>query len=152
MRSRNLKAFRFFTPEQKSWLIRLRPPAGEFWRSLRSDQPPLPRATALMKPCRGFISMAVIIGAILLSARRPANNKRNVEPRGRNDHFVFTRSTRFRPKPGAIVGADRQQSGGRRQIGRAVRVADTGPRANHRFVRRGRSSGSDRASEKQFHK
>src|SRR5205814_7573973 len=114
MRSRNLKTFRFFTPEQRSWLTRLRPPADEFWRSLRSDQPSLPRAIALMQPLRASGSRVVIIGAILLSARRPANNKRNVEPRGRNGHFVFTRSTRFRPKPGAIVGADRQQSGGAR--------------------------------------
>src|SRR5213079_1002942 len=58
-----------------------------------------------MQPLRASGSRVVIIGAILLSARRAANNKRNVEPRGRNGHFVFTRSTRFRPKPGAIVGA-----------------------------------------------
>jgi ribosomal protein L34 len=35
----------------------------------------------------------------------------NVEPRGRNGHFVFSRSERIRTKSGAIIVAKRQQSG-----------------------------------------
>jgi hypothetical protein len=36
---------------------------------------------------------------------------RNVEPRGRNGHFVSNRSKRTRPESGAIIVAERRQSG-----------------------------------------
>jgi hypothetical protein len=65
----------------------------------------------LMQPCHASSFKVVIIGAILLLARRAANNKCNVEPRGRNGHFVFNRSKRIRSKSGAIIVAERHESG-----------------------------------------
>src|SRR5437867_4244565 len=103
-----------------------------------------------MRRCRSSSPMAVIADAILLSERRPANYKRNVELDGHYGHFTVTRGKSTRPNPGALVRADDEQSGGR-EISRAIAVRNAEHRADNQFVGRKRPSGCGRALEEQFH-
>jgi len=103
-----------------------------------------------MKPYRLFSSMVVTTGAILLSAPRPANNKRNVELDGQNGHLAFIRDKFIRPNTGTVFGSDSEKFGFGGQVSRAIAVGNAEHRADNKFVRRKRSPVRDRAFEKQF--